>query len=201
MTKFQNASAQEIGKRLLAGGVALVPTDTVYGLAAVPSLPAAVARIFELKARPVTRNLPVMVSDIERVADLGVFLSKSAQRIFASPLVPGALTIAIGFGESKRPDWLSGREEVAIRIPNDDFLREVLRTTGPLVVTSANSHGATTPERIDDILKQLHGSPDIVVDRGILSGTPSTLINCRKDPAVIERAGSIPAERLNEILS
>jgi L-threonylcarbamoyladenylate synthase len=201
VTKLENASPREIGKLLLAGEVALMPTDTVYGLAAVPGLPIPVARIFELKGRPSTQNLPVMVSDAECVADLGVHLSKCARRLLASVLVPGPLTIAVGFSDGDRPNWLSGREEVAIRIPNNDFLRDVLRATGPLVVTSANSHGAATPERVDDILKQLRGLPDIVVDGGILSATPSTLINCRKDPAVIERVGSISVGQIAEILS
>jgi L-threonylcarbamoyladenylate synthase len=201
MIKLENASVHDIAKRLLAGEVALIPTDTVYGLAAVPHLPFAVSRIFKLKGRSSNQNLPVMVSDVSRVTELGVCLNESARRAFASPFVPGALTIAVGFSGAARPGWLNGRDEVAIRIPACEFLRGILRATGPLLVTSANYHGSKTPERVWEILKQLHGVPDIVVDGGTLSATPSTLLNCRKSPAVVEREGSIPVERLGKVMS
>ena len=87
---------------------------------------------------------------------------------------------------------LAGREEVAIRIPDDDRVLAVLRRTGPLLVTSANLHGAATPESLADALAQLDGAPDLAIDGGSLNTVPSTLVNCRRDPPVVEREGAIP---------
>ena len=108
----------------------------------------------------------------------------------------------MGFGPAGPvPAWLAGRDEVAIRIPDDARLLQVLERAGPLLVTSANAHGAGTPDRLDQILAQLDGAPDLAVDGGTLRTVPSTLVNCRREPPVIEREGSIPAARVMEYLS
>jgi len=77
----------------------------------------------------------------------------------------------------------------------------VLRRTGPLLVTSANAHSADTPDNIRDILAQLDGAPDLVVDGGTLRTTASTLVNCRIDPPVIERLGVVPESEVLRYLN
>ena len=184
--------AATLAARLRDGGVAVAPTDTVYGLAAHPASQSAVARLFALKGRPHARNLPIMVSRRDQLVGLGVHFTDAAERLLASGLMPGALTLALGIDADRAPSWLAGREEIAVRIPDHAFLLEVLELTGPLFVTSANAHGLATPESLGDALAQLHGAPDIAVDGGVLSATPSTLVNCRKTPPVVERIGAIP---------
>jgi L-threonylcarbamoyladenylate synthase len=193
--------APAIAHCLTHGGVALVPTDTVYGLAASPLHPQAVARIFALKRRPPSRNLPIMVADPEDVTSLGAVLTQAAHKLLASRYMPGALTIAFGLDQARAPAWLEGREEAAVRIPDHDLLRAVLRLTGPLLVTSANTHGLPTPESLADVLSQLDGQADIALDGGVLSPTPSTLVNCRPDPPVIERLGAIPEADIHAVLA
>ncbi|MDX2234295.1 MAG: L-threonylcarbamoyladenylate synthase [Hyphomonadaceae bacterium] len=195
------SDAAAIAAGLKAGGVAVLPTDTVYGLAAAPDHPQAVARIFALKRRPHTRNLPVMAADADQIADLGVTISPAAARLLASAFVPGALTIAFAVDAARAPAWLAGRTEVAVRIPDHAFMRAVLRATGPLLVTSANAHGLATPESLADVLAQLDGAPDFAFDGGVLSNTPSTLVNCAVDPPVIEREGAIPAAAIGAVLT
>ena len=97
--------------------------------------------------------------------------------------------------------WLEGRDEVAIRIPDDERLLAVLRATGPLLVTSANASGQPiTPPLVVDILPQLQGQPDLVVDGGSIKTIPSTLVNCRKDPPQIEREGVIATSEIMAVL-
>ncbi len=182
------------------GGVALLPTDTVYGLAASPVSDHAIARLFALKARPRTRNLPIMVAARDQLADLGARLTDAAERLLASDLMPGALTLALGIDSDAAPPWLEGREEIAVRIPDHALMLAVLRLTGPLLVTSANAHGRATPESLGDALEQLHGAPDIAIDGGMLSAVPSTLVNCRHTPPVIERIGAILEAVIWEVL-
>ncbi len=178
---------------LLSGGVVALPTDTVYGLAVLPSCKPAVDRLYALKGRPARQNLPVMVHSEEALHSLGVDLNTAARRLFGSNLVPGALTIAIGFKGEPRPSWLKGRDEMAVRIPDDAQLLAVLRETGPLFVTSANAHGKPTPSNLRDVLEQLDGVPDLAIDGGFIKTVPSTLVNCRREPPVVEREGAIPS--------
>lgn len=186
---------------LRAGGVALLPTDTVYGLAASPVHDAAIDRIYELKNRPRDRNLPIMVAATFDLASIGIQINDAAARLLASPLVPGALTLALGIDPAAVPEWLSGRDEIAIRIPNSPFMLAVLEQTGPLMVTSANAHGQPTANRVSDIVAGLHGDPDIVVDGGHLPDVPSTLINCHAKPPVIEREGVVPSRDVLALLA
>jgi len=186
---------------LEAGGVIVAPTETVYGLAVMPDNEQAVARLFAIKNRPVTRNLPVMVAERSQLDGLGVAVPDAAERLIASGLVPGPLTIALGFTGGERPAWLEGREEMAFRIPDDPFMLALLRRTGPLCVTSANMHAEQTRQTVDEIVPQLAFAPDLAVDGGLRETVPSTLVNCAVTPPRIEREGVVPRETIEEILA
>jgi L-threonylcarbamoyladenylate synthase len=186
---------------LESGGVVLLPTDTVYGLAVSPNFDEAIDRLFQLKRRPRNVNLPIMVASDAELEALGFEVSESARRLLRSPLIPGSLTLAMGFSSDYRPAWLAGRDEAAVRIPNDERLLSVLRKTGPLLVTSANAHSAETPDNVADILAQLDGAPDLAIDGGTLRTTASTLVNCRVDPPAIERIGVVPEAEVLKYLS
>ena len=183
------------------GGVVLLPTDTVYGLAVSPNFDEAIDRLFKLKRRPRNVNLPIMVASDAELEALGFEVSESARRLLQSPLIPGSLTLAMGFRSDYRPAWLAGRDEAAVRIPNDERLLSVLRKAGPLLVTSANAHSAETPDNVADILAQLDGAPDLSIDGGTLRTTASTLVNCRVDPPAIERIGVVPESEVLKYLS
>jgi L-threonylcarbamoyladenylate synthase len=193
-------SVENIVECLVRGGVVLLPTDTVYGLAVSPDFEKSIDRLFALKRRPRTVNLPIMVASEAELEPLGFAISESARRLLRSPLIPGSLTLALGFGSDFRPRWLEGRDEAAVRIPDDERLLAVLRKTGPLLVTSANAHSAETPNNVQEILKQLDGAPDLFVDGGPRRTTASTLVNCRLEPPVIERVGLVPESEVRKYL-
>lgn len=200
LTKWDADAVESIANCLNAGGVVLLPTDTVYGLAILPGSEHSKNRVYTLKRRPGNVNLPIMVSSPDELEGLGFDVNEAATRLLHSPLVPGSLTIAMGFRPGFRPPWLEGRVEAAIRIPDDDCLLSVLRRTGPLLVTSANAHGAETPESLNDVLAQLEGQPDLSVEGGLLHTVPSTLVNCRLEPPVVERVGVISEAEVMEFL-
>ncbi len=179
-----------------AGGVVLLPTDTVFGLAALPTRPAAVARVFALKDRPATKSLAVMVADLRQLEQIGAEVTAAVRRLVASPFCPGPLSLAVGLHPKGRADWLAGRDELAFRIPDDAFLLDLLGRVGPLLVTSANRSGLDTPGSASEAAAQLTGRPDMVIDGRACGPVPSTLVNCRRDPPVIERIGVIPPEEL-----
>jgi len=193
----------EIVQTLQYGGVALIATDTVYGLAALPTNEKAVEKIYSLKCRPRKMFLPVMVADMHDLELLGLDINVNAKKLFLSNLVPGAITFVLGFkDESLKPCWLASREEIATRIPDNALLLSVLKKTGPLLVTSANRHGLpVTQAYVKDILEELNGVPDIVIEDGAGKEVPSTIINCRFNPPVIERYGLISEDIINNILT
>lgn len=186
---------------LKEGGTVLVPTDTVYGLAASPLFPEAVSRIFSLKGRPQNMNLPIMVAKTSDLTEMGIAVSEAAQRILDSSYVPGAVTLILGFEDKPKAKWLEGRVEVAIRIPDSEFMLAVLERTGPLMVTSANRHGkGNALKPLEEIVEELVGEPNVAVEGPVRESVPSTIINCTTNPPKIERAGLIPEEELFKVI-
>jgi L-threonylcarbamoyladenylate synthase len=185
---------------LRAGEVIVVPTDTVYGLAAVPDDPVAVRRIYDAKNRPDGLQLPVLAASLDQVRQLGVEFTEAAA-ILSSRWWPGPLTMALGFSASrKRPQWLADREEVAVRIPHNEFLLGLMEITGVLVVTSANRHGEPTPASAREAGAHVAPHATLVIDAGALDSSPSTLVNVRVCPVRVEREGSISAGAVTSAL-
>jgi L-threonylcarbamoyladenylate synthase len=195
-----DVSGQQIASWLSAGSTVVLPTDTVYGLAVKPDLPTAVQRVFELKGRPQEVNLPVMIGATEQLDDLGVDYNPAARRL-AESFWPGPLTLVMGFAsDRRRPAWLDGRLEVAIRLPDYKLLRETAAAAGPILVTSANGHG-TGPKRVaSEATLSLLGTADVVIDGGTLSPLPSTIVNTRLSLPQIERVGAIAAAEIIDLL-
>jgi L-threonylcarbamoyladenylate synthase len=195
-------TVDEVVACLLGGGIVLLPTDTVYGLAISPQCPdsdATRARLFAMKRRPASRNLPVMVASTQDMVGIGAVLTEPARRLLAA-FSPGPLTVALGLDPARAPRWLAGRDEVGIRIPADERLLAILRAAGPLLVTSANLHGEGTPESAESALASLDGAPDLVLDGGVRATAPSTLVNCNLPVPVVEREGVISPEEIEKVL-
>jgi L-threonylcarbamoyladenylate synthase len=181
---------------LRAGEVIVVPTDTVYGLAVLPDNAEAVHRIYLAKDRPEHLHLPVLAASLGQVRRLGVDFTVAAATL-ASRWWPGPLTMALEFSPGAvRPPWLVGRDEVAVRIPQQTFLLALMRITGALLVTSANRHGEVTPPSADEAGSRLAPHVALVVDAGKLDSVPSTLVNLRADHAVVEREGAISGDAI-----
>ena len=186
---------------LRQGGIVVVPTDTVYGLAARPDDETAVTAVYRAKGRPDGMHLPVLAASLDQVRTLGVEFGDDAARL-AGLWWPGPLTLAFGFaGGPDRPTWLAGRVEVAVRIPDHGFLRGLLTSTGALVVTSANHHGDPTPRTARDAAASLGAFVDLIVDGGRLAEVPSTMVNVRGTEPVVEREGAISREEVAKALA
>jgi L-threonylcarbamoyladenylate synthase len=185
---------------LLAGGVVLLPTDTVYGLAVHPERDEAITRLFAMKGRPRSVNLPVMISSRDDITALGGVISRAAELLLESKYIPGPLTLAVGTSSPDLAPWLRGRVEFAVRIPDDERLIAIIRRTGPLLVTSANLHAEQVRESVPEILSTLASEPDLVIDDGNRDTVPSTLVNCRLVLPVVERVGAVGEEEIEAIL-
>jgi L-threonylcarbamoyladenylate synthase len=185
---------------LLAGGVVLLPTDTVYGLAVHPERDEAITRLFAMKGRPRSVNLPVMISSRDDITALGGVVTTAAELLLESKYVPGPLTLAVGLSPADRAPWLGDRAEIAVRMPADDRLIAIMEQTGPLLVTSANLHAEQVRESVPAIVSHLVSEPDLVIDDGNRHTVPSTLVNCRLVPPVVERVGAVSEKEIEAIL-
>lgn len=186
-----DADPKAAANALLAGGVALLPTDTVYGLVAHPEHPRAARQIFKLKQRPDALRLQVLAGSKSDLDQIGAVLSPAAEALLDSDAVRGGVTFILALDPARRPEWLAERDEVGVRFPDDVFIQSIIGETGPLYATSANAHGKPPGETVNAILADLDGAPDFVADGGRLIGVNSTVVNFNADPPRIERWGAI----------
>jgi len=184
---------------LCDNGVILTPTDTVYGLICLPTSDIAIKKIFEMKGRPINRHLPIIVADWKQAeSELPIVWNQPARKL-ADKFWPGALTLACGIMENN-VKWLEGRVEVGIRVPNHIYIQKLARKMGPLFMTSANKHGEDTPHTMEGALGNLTIAPSLVIDGGLLSGVPSTLVNVNLPEPKVERVGFIPESDIERII-
>lgn len=189
------AALQAAADCLKNGGIAAIPTDTVYGFAASVKDTKAIDRLYQIKQREHNKSIAVLLGDAQQAFQVAHEFSDKAQRL-AAAYWPGALTIIIK-KNAGLPENLTANDLVGLRIPDHEFTRELIRRTGPLAVTSANISGKPPAISIQNFIDELGSQLDIIIDGGqSRGGIPSTVINCANEPAVILREGAIPGEEL-----
>jgi L-threonylcarbamoyladenylate synthase len=173
------------GSLLSAGGIAVLPCDTIYGL--VGRAPDTEKRLRDAKGRGETNPFLQLIPDpdwVSRFSDVPV--PPALERYW-----PGPLTLVFP---------LRGGGTAALRVPDSTFLRELVRTLGsPLYSTSVNTAGSPALWRISDIIREFESKVDLVVDGGDLpTGVPSTIVDAASRPLRILRQGAlrIPPEAL-----
>lgn len=188
-----------------AGGLVAVPTETVYGLAADATNPAAVARIFEVKGRPAGHPLIVHLADAGDLATWAPDASPVAQQIGAT-VWPGPVTVLVPRPTSIPAIVTGGRDSVGLRVPAHEMTRDLLRRVGvPLAAPSANRFGAVSPTTAahvsTDLGDRLDPVRDVVLDGGPCPiGVESTIVDCTSAPPEILRAGAVTREQIEAII-
>lgn len=196
MKTYTLRDVDAVAEILNGGGVAVIPTDTVYGVAARVADAEAVSRLFAIKKRPNSVALPVFVENLEGVVDAGGRLPAAAQTL-AHAFWPGALTLVIPALASMAERVGASESTIGFRLPDDDFVQELVVRTGPLAVTSANEHGEPPMTSADDVQRGFaNANVDAVVDGGLRNGAVSTVVRCRDDGYEILRVGAISADAI-----
>ena len=199
MTRVLPFSEDAIGEAadlVRSGEPVAIATETVYGLAADATDPAAVARIYEAKGRPSFNPLIVHVPDQDaaaRMGDLGPEALELAHRHW-----PGPLTLVVPLKADAGIASLvtAGLATIALRVPSHRAMQALLRAAGrPLAAPSANASGSISPTRAEHVLKSLGGRIDLIVDDGPCErGIESTIVAATGGALRLLRPGPIPVD-------
>lgn len=177
------------------GGLVAFPTDTVYGVGALVFHEAAVERLYTVKGRSTDKAIAVLVSQPDDLGNIAGTLTQAAQQI-ARRLWPGPLTLVV----DRHPDLpraVSTLPTVGVRQPDHPVVHQLLTLTGPLAVTSANRSGEPNTLTAQEVLAQLDGRIELILDGGrVDGGVPSTVVDVTGSEPVILRAGPVSVEQI-----
>ncbi|HST42715.1 MAG TPA: Sua5/YciO/YrdC/YwlC family protein [Conexibacter sp.] len=193
-----SADAAAFALTIAAGGVAVFPADTVYGLAAAPGDLAAVARLYELKGRAPSKPAALMWFDRERalaaLPALGARTRGALER-----LLPGGVTVLL-------PDPDTPGAALGLRVPRlDGPLAALAGVELPVLQSSANHAGGADPRSLGEVPAEIRAGADLVLDAGPLPGTASTVIDLRGYESggawEIVRVGAVPVDAVAAALA
>ena len=182
---------------LREGEPVAVPTDTVYGLAAGACDPSAVQKLFELKGRPAERRIAVLVADQSSAESL-VLLTPQARRL-AQRYWPGPLTLVADRAPGA-PSHMGDDATIGVRVPDDEIVRAIAASHGPLAVTSANLHGGPTPSTAQGVAEQFP-TLRLVINGGSRPGASSTVVDVTGTTPAVLREGPISLDEILAVVS
>jgi L-threonylcarbamoyladenylate synthase len=195
------AEACEAARLAIKDGECIVlPTDTVYGIGADAFNADAVQRLLDAKKRGRDMPPPVLIGEPALLRTLAVDVPESANKLVDTHW-PGALTVICRIQPSLRMDLGDTKGTIALRVPDHELARDILRRTGPMAVSSANISGHPAALTCDEAIEQLGDSVSVYLDGGRLveGGAPSTIVDFTQDEhGEVLRRGGISVETLRE---
>ena len=178
------------------GKTVILPTDTVYGLAASAFHSEAVLQLYRLKNRPVTQPTAILAPSVEMLFELVPELRGRAG-VIARALLPGPYTLVLP-NPARRFSWLTGEryDTIGVRVPELGLpTAEVLARVSGLAATSANRSGGPDPGRLDDVPEEFRRAATAVLDTQVLPGVPSTVVDfTEREPRVLREGAASGAE-------
>jgi L-threonylcarbamoyladenylate synthase len=202
---LSSEDAERLRGCVVGGGVAVFPTDTVYGICCDPDDAAAARRMYQLKGRPATRPAAVMFFALEHALAALPELS-DFERGALSALLPGPVTVLLENRSSRfLPACRSDLATVGLRVPwLPESLHALCAIAEPVMQSSANISGERDARTLKEVPLALREGADVVLDGGTLPGTPSTVVDLRDYEAsgswYVLREGALAAEAVRELL-
>lgn len=202
MTVVVDARADRLGAvaraaaALGAGQLVVLPTDTVYGVAADAFNSAGTARVFLAKARSRRFPLPVLVHSPAQLAGIVAAVPVAGERLM-SAYWPGPLTVVLAAQDNLAWDLGDSVGTVAVRMPLDQVALDIIRAVGPLAVTSANRSGEPAATDVTAARAALGDDVEVYVDDGPRRNTtPSTIIDLTRSEPLLIREGDLPSDEV-----
>lgn len=198
MKQFNKQQINEAASILKSGGLIAFPTETVFGFGVVFDNENSYNRLIDVKRRPPEKPFTLMCADVEDVEKYALADDRSQKLI--KRFMPGQFTIILDAKDVLPSYCVSKENKVGIRIPNDEFVQDLIRKTGkPLLVPSANKSGEPPINNSDEIVRQFENEIDGVIIGEANSKVPSTIVLADKDIQVI-REGLITKEEIFKAL-
>ena len=187
---YDKTNTKEVAECLLNGGVVSFPTDTVYGIGVVYDNLDALQRLKESKGRPENKPIPMMVGSLKQLNEVA-YTNGQINRL-TKTFMPGGFTVVLVKRECVSDVITNGFNTIAIRMPDDDFILEVIELVGkPLLVTSANLSGQPTGLHFEDVYNDFNGKIDAIVKGECKGSVSSTIVDATNDILNILRSGPI----------
>lgn len=176
---------------LNSGGLVIFPTDTLYGIAGAALNEPAIRRIFEIKARPEYKAMPIMIGSMcnleQTASDIPDYAMDLARKHW-----PGPLTLILKRSSALPNIVTAGKDTVGVRIPAHPLVLEILRSFGqPLAVTSANISGKSGADDLGYIMHQFSTEVDLIIKGTLKHKRPSTIVDCTGITPTILRRGAL----------
>jgi L-threonylcarbamoyladenylate synthase len=185
------------------GEPVILPTDSVYGLAATALRADAALHLYSLKGRPATQPIALLAPDLDTLFELVPELRGHAE-VIARTLLPGPYTLVLP-NPARRFRWLTGSsyDGIGVRVPDlPEPSAELLRRVRALAATSANLAGGADPGRLEDVPEELRNAVAVVLDGGELPGVASTVLDFTgAEPRVLREGSANGAEAIERALA
>ncbi|WP_346698048.1 L-threonylcarbamoyladenylate synthase [Thomasclavelia spiroformis] len=188
----------EICDVIQKGGIVAFPTETVYGVGIHFDDEEALERLMEAKNRDYSKAITLMVADKKDISQYA-YISPQAQKMI-DQFMPGMITLIFKKKESVRDSMTNGKSTIGIRIPDSELVLSLLKKVGPMLVTSANLSQHSNTTSTQEVLNQLDGRIDLVVDGKTSDNIASTVVDVSQDEIKILRAGKITKEQIEEAI-
>jgi L-threonylcarbamoyladenylate synthase len=187
---------------LQAGGIVVLPTDTVPGIGCLANNKAGIKKLFELKNRPADLAIPVILADAADIRHYSLDLSTAFIKL-AESFWPGPLTLVVASNGKIDPAVGGGLATLGFRVPNFPLLRSIVKASGfPMALTSANPHNLPPSTSHDTLLTWWDGKVDLIIlGDPRVSGPPSTVVDVTDDPPIVLREGSLRKAQILKALS
>ena len=184
----------EVIEKIRNGGVGVLPTDTLYGIVGSALNEDAVELIYALRKRNSSKPMIILIASLN---DLGFFDIPLEPVLLekVKTFWPGKVSIILDCTKKEFHYLHRGGNSLAFRLPEDEWLRELLKQTGPLVAPSANFEGEKEAKDIDQAREYFGESVDFYVDFGVLESDPSTIVRIKEGKLEVVRKGAVDVEK------
>ena len=194
--KYTKMDKEKIITQLMQGGILAFPTDTVFGLACIMDKEA-IRKVYIAKGRDFKKPLPMMCDSLDMIKKVA-YVNETAEKII-DRFTPGALTVILNKKEEIDDYITQGNKTIGIRVPDDEWILELISKIGPLMVTSANISNEGSLLKWEDVYDSMKGKIDGIVCEDARGDRASTIVDLT-DKIKILREGPISLDELEEIL-
>lgn len=186
---IKSATSEELGIALKNGSIAVIPTDTQYGIVTSALNPTSVERVYTLRKRSPEKPMIILISKIQQIQEMGITINPKQTEIMKK-WWPNPVSLIIPVASPALKYLHRGKNSLAFRMPKDNWLQSLLEISGPLIAPSANWEGEIPATTIEEAKKYFGKEIATYVDNGKLNNPPSTIISLSNTALTVIRQGA-----------